>query len=327
MRVIFIGSSEFGIPALRELLLSQNHQVLAVITQPDKPKGRSGTPSPTPIGSFILEHTEKCPLYKPENINSPEMIKLLTALDPDILVTASYGAMIGKALRTLGKYKAVNLHPSLLPKLRGASPIQHAILCGENLTGTSLFRLNARLDAGDILLQRQLCICEKENYLSLHNRLAELSKDVLMDYLASPDSYKPQPQNDASASYCGKFDKADYNINWNETAEHILSQIRAFAPEPGAYTFLNGKQLKILEAEPGQEDKANGLRSIPGKLHKLYKNIGLGIETGSDELIIKMVQPAGKKPMPAWAYYLGLRVNSKSDNALESAETILVFGG
>lgn len=305
MRIVFLGSSAFALPALQALAGERKHELALVVTQPDKPKGRSGKPVPTPVGELAAKLGIR--ILKPENINKSEIRDKLAETNPDILVTASFGAIIGKKIRELAPFGAINIHPSLLPRYRGASPIQSALLAGDKETGISIFRLEARLDAGPILLQERLKILPKENHTALEQRLAISSAALLKKYLAEPDSYPTRPQSESLASYCGKIEKKDLLIDWSQPAEAIHNRIRAFSLEPGAITYLEGQSLKILETrilDPLATPR-------PGFFREVYKNQGFSIDTLDNELLVTLLQPAGRKAMSAWAFQLGARLVPK----------------
>lgn len=297
---IFCGTSEFGIPALRALC--QSSPPILVISQPDRPKGRKLQLNPTPISETALELG--LPLLRPENPNTPEVLEHITRLAPDVIVTASYGAMLGRSLRRIPPLGAINLHPSMLPLLRGASPIQSALLNGMTRTGMSIFRLNARMDAGDILMQQAVDIAGDDDFGTLHSRLSELAASMLLEYLAAPDRHPPQPQDDLCATTCGKLHKQDQEIHWDSPAEEIRRRVRAFAPDPGAWCAFRSAQLKILDAMP-VADKPSG---IPGSVHQIIKNTGFSVNCADHPILIKRLQPSGKSAMSSWAFQLGARL-------------------
>lgn len=301
MRLIFAGSSEFAIPALEMLLKSTYHEIAMVISQPARPKGRKRRLEDTPLARYALESSLK--LLKPEQINSKETIDMLGALNADLLITASYGAFIGKKVRELCKFGSINLHPSLLPKYRGASPIQSVLLANESITGNSIFMLEKHMDSGPILIQEELEIEGNENYSSLHDRLAIQAAELLKTLLSDFEKYTAKAQDHSLATYTQKIERDDLKLDLSLGAGELLPKIRAFSFEPGAYLLFREKPLKILEAELVQEDSV-----MPaGSITEIIKNQGFCIATGKHQLRIKTVQAAGKKIMPASAWLLGSR--------------------
>ena len=305
-RIIFVGTSGFGIPSLRKLAACKDYQIPLVISQPDRPQGRKLLLSPSPISALALELG--LPLARPELLSTPDIVAQLTALKPDIIITASYGGMLGKAIRHAAPWGAINLHPSLLPLYRGAAPLQEALRLGDSFTGISIFKLTARMDAGPILVQKGFNIADDENYGELHDRLALEAADMLLDLLdrMQVEDIIPVPQNDAEASYCHKIEKQDMLINWELSAATIAFLIRSLAPSPGAFQYLDGHMLKFIQAEATDEVSSGP----PGTVQQVLKNIGFTINTGANQLLIKLVQPAGKKIMSSWAFTLGSRIET-----------------
>lgn len=302
MRIIFAGSSAFGLPALK-MLLEQDFPLL-VISQPDKAAGRNLRPQPCPVAEFARRHNLE--LLQPEDINSGDSLTQIRKFKPDLLVTASYGGLIKRELRKLPRLGAINLHPSLLPRYRGATPIQSALLQGDTFTGVSIFRLNARLDAGPILMQHKQLIMETDDFGSLHNRLADRSALMLRNLIPQLEngSCVAVAQDDSAASYTRKLEKEDLDLDWNQPAHQILNRIRAFSPQPGAQAWLRGKPLKILAAEVISEPSGGHSGSVAA----IVKNSGIEVNCLEQRLLLTRVQAAGKKAMAAWAWQLGARL-------------------
>ncbi len=302
MRIIFAGSSAFGLPALQMLL--EHEDIPLVISQPDKPSGRELRLRPCPVAEVALQR--QLSLFQPEDINSSDSVNRIKALAPDLLITASYGGLIKRELRQLPRLGAVNLHPSLLPSYRGATPIQTALLNGDKVTGVTIFRLNARLDAGPILIQREAPIGETDDFGSLHDQLAILSAELLKDLLTR---LKAGPvidlaQDDAAASHTRKLEKRDLILDWDQPASEVWNRIRAFSPQPGAQTFLRGKALKVLRAQLVTKPAT----SVPGSVAESVRNEGLEINCRDHRLLLLRVQSAGKKAMDAWSWQIGARL-------------------
>ncbi|PKN77594.1 MAG: methionyl-tRNA formyltransferase [Candidatus Cloacimonetes bacterium HGW-Cloacimonetes-1] len=305
LSLVFIGTSEYAVPALKALVDSKDYCPQIVISQPDRPKGRKLQFAASPISE--LAQLSGLKLLKPETINCEEVHRAVQELKPDLIVTASYGGMIGRAIRKVAKLGAVNLHPSLLPKYRGASPIQSALMNGETATGITIFGLNAKMDAGKIHKQMRVGIDPNDNYSTLQERLAELSAQLLLDYLADLQAHAIQPlaQVDQDATYTAKIEKEDQLICWNQDATRIRNKIRALTFSPGAYQYFRDLQIKIISTSV-LDEPANG---VPGTIADIIKNIGFTINTKDQQLLIQELQPAGKKVMTAWAYHIGARVN------------------
>ncbi len=305
IRSVFIGSSAYGLPAL-ETLCKHGMQPQLVVSQPDKPAGRNLKTVPTPISNYAQEHGLS--VFTPENINTPYSINKIASAQPQILVTAAYGGIIGKELRFLAEFKSINLHPSLLPLYRGASPIQSALLHGEDITGTSMYRLVAALDAGPILHQQSLAILPNENYSSLHDRLAEQAAEMLLDFMKSLTiAYPPEsPQKHEQASWCPKIDNSLCMLNWQQSASTVQNKIRAFSYSPGAWCYFRTNKLKILKAE--LTDYAPD--GLCGTISKIIKNTGFTVNCTDQQLLIKEVQAEGKKLMDAAAFANGARLSA-----------------
>lgn len=302
MRNVFIGSSAFGLKALTALLKAGMAPEL-VISQPERPAGRNLKPVAQPIALFA--HDAGLPLYTPEDINSEESIYRIGLIHPEVLITASYGAMLGKKLRQLAPYQAINLHPSLLPKYRGATPIQSAILNGDELSGCSIIRMVAALDAGPILKQKSIAIAAHENHDALQERLAELAAQMLIELLNDPLPWPETSQDDSQASWCRKLRSADEEINWQRSAKDIFNQIRAFSQNPGAYTWFRGSKLKILAADICSDMQPGR----PGEIAAIIRNTGFTVNCQDRPLLIRQVQAAGKKIMSAAAFINGARIS------------------
>jgi len=299
---VFIGSSAYALPALN-LLCEQGHKPLLVISQPDKPAGRNLHPTPTPVSEYAREHD--LPLITPENINT--QVELLAGLHPELLITASYGGWLGSQLRHLAIGKAINLHPSLLPKYRGASPIQSALLAGETETGTTIFRLTAAMDAGPVIAQEKLTILDNENYSSLHERLALQAAELLSNLISKAALPFPEtPQAESPVSHCAKIDSELCQIDWSKPAKLIQDQIRAFSELPGAWTYFRGGKLKLLSALPLAETTVGE----PGTIGALQKNTGFTVNCRDFQLLVTQVQQAGKKTISAAAFMNGARLES-----------------
>ncbi|MFA7543831.1 MAG: methionyl-tRNA formyltransferase [Candidatus Cloacimonadaceae bacterium] len=303
MRIVYFGSHENAIPALEEIKALRRHKLELVISQPPKKQGRKLQEEDTPLAQAA--QFMGLPLYTPKDVNTPEAIARIAAIAPDLIVTASYGAFLGRELRKLPVYGAINLHPSLLPKYRGASPIRAALLAGDKVSGNSIFSMSAKMDAGDILMQEELPILEGENYSSLSTRLANAMAMLLPKVLDNIASIQPIKQDESQASYSKMVHKEDYLLDFSIDSEALVRHIRAYSYVPGAYTIFRGKELKILAAEP--YDVPVGRQA--GEIVELLKGRGIVVATGSGGILITQVQAAGKKQMNAFDFSLGARFN------------------
>jgi methionyl-tRNA formyltransferase len=305
-RIIFLGSSAFAVPSLERLIKSEAFKPAAIITQRDKPAGRNLQTTFTPVKQLALDNN--LPVFQPEDINSAEAVEYLSALQPDLLITIAYGQKLKKAVRTSAKLGAINLHPSLLPELRGAAPIPFALWNGQIQTGLTIFQLTSRMDAGPVWFSKPLFIFPDENATELAERLAYIGSLCLLQFLQKwPDQQRePVPQDETQATYCRKLAKADLLLDWNQPAQEIRNRIRALAVSPGAYTFFRGQQLKILQAEIIEEAS-----DLPvGSIVSITKNAGFSVQAQDKQLFVRLVQPSGKKVMAAWAFHLGTRLVS-----------------
>ena len=303
MKIIFMGTPEYSVPTLKALIDSE-HEVIGVYTKPDKPKGRGKKTEITPVKAVALENG--LPLFQPGTFKEEEAVREFCAHQADLAVVIAYGLILPEALLTAYPLGCVNLHASLLPKFRGASPIQAAILAGESKTGVTSMQMDQGLDTGDMLLQAEIALNGTETAGELHDRLAQMSARLCLDTLEGLASggIVPRAQAEADASYAGKITKEMGRIHWGNAAEEIDRQIRGMNPWPSAYTYWQGKLLKIWRAKPFPEagGKAEaGLVISAGEA-------GIMIACGQGALLIEEVQLEGKKRMPAAAFLNGYEV-------------------
>ena len=290
MKILFFGSDEFAIPSLQTLVQSQ-HKILGVVTQPDKPAGRGKKTTPCPVATLAKELNLK--LLQPETLKKEEAIDSLLIFKPDILVVVAYGQFLPTRLIDAVPHKAVNLHPSLLPKYRGAAPMQWAILNGDEQTGVTTATIVSEMDAGDIYLQCETNIDEAENFESLQNSLAQLGADLLIKTLDGIErsALKPKPQDPSKVIFAPKLLKEDGHLDFNEPAEKLYNKVRALNPWPGTFCWLNGKLLKILEAAPLNMSSQKPVGEV------IENKEGLIVACGQKALCLLEVQLEGKKKM------------------------------
>jgi len=305
IKIIFFGTSEFAIPAL-EALIKEGYEIVAVITNPDEPKGRKKILSPPPLkitAQKLNLNVLQFPTLKIENLK----LKIPNA---DVGIVAAYGKIIPAEIINLFPFGILNIHPSLLPKYRGPTPIQTTILNGEKETGVTIIKIDEEVDHGNIISNSQFLVSNEDTYKTLESRLAKLGAELLIkilpDYLAG--KIAPQPQDHSQATFTRKFTREDAKIDWSKTAEEIDRQIRALNPEPGTWTSWGDKTLKILEAKI-QPPSAN--RHDRGDLQKagqvFQEDSKVMVKTGKGAIILKTVQLEGKKAMSIEDFVRGNR--------------------
>lgn len=291
LRLVFAGTPEFTLPSLQALGASK-HELLAVYTQPDRPAGRGRKLQPSAVKHWALEH--QVPVYQPLNFKSEEALTELAALKPDLLVVIAYGLILPKSVLTLPRLGCINVHASLLPRWRGASPIQQAILVGDKQSGVTIMQMDAGMDTGDKLAEITCPIYPQDTAGTLHDRLALLAVDPLLaiiDALAQ-GRVRPEVQDSSQATYAGKITKEDAAINWQQTAAEIDCQIRAFNPWPIAYTQLEDLTLRIHQAS-----LVNQVFAEPAGTILAIDKKGILVTTGQQALLIERLQFPGGKAM------------------------------
>lgn len=302
IKTILIGTSEFAERVFTNLYqrLVRDIAAVAVVTTPDKPVGRKQELLPSPVKKWAEE--ENLPVLQPEKIRDSEWIEKIRKLNPDLIILCAYAQIIPKEILEIPKYGALNIHPSLLPKYRGASPIHAAILNGDKETGVTIMLMDEKMDHGPTISNFQFSISNKITYKELSDKLVNAAADLLVKTLLNwiEGKIKPKPQDHSKASFCKVIKKQDGKIDWNKSAEEIERMIRAFYQWPSAYTFYNDKLLKILE---GEVINKNTDRKI-GEVF-LDENKNLCVQTGNDALILKQIQLEGKKPMPCGSFLNG----------------------
>ncbi len=309
MRVLFMGTPYFAIPSL-EALLKAGYGIVTVVTQPDRPKGRSLKPTPPPLKEFALRHG--IPVFQPETLRSDEVRREISLLKPDIIVVVAYGEIIPNWLIELPRYGCVNVHASLLPRYRGAAPIQRAILDGCTMTGITTMLMDQGLDTGDILLQSAIPISPDDTSGSLEDKLSKLGAELLLSTIEglSKGAITPIKQNHKNATYAPKIEKDEMIIDWALPADGIRNLIRALNPSPGAFTFYKGKRLKIWWAEVMPDAKFQISIREPGMIIDVDANKGFIVACGRGQLLMVEVQPEGRRRMIAAEFCRGYRVEA-----------------
>lgn len=300
IRIIFIGTPDLGIPTFEALKKDERFEIITIITQPDMPVGREQTLTPPPI-KFIAQKY-KLPILQPKRIR--EITEQIKNLKPDIIIVIAYSQIIPKEILSIPKYGCINLHCSLLPKYRGSAIIQAAILNNDKETGLTIMQMDSGLDTGPILAQTSIPINDNDTYGSLYDKLAILAPDFLINILIKyiNNEITPQIQDETKVSYVNQIIKSDGLINWNKKADEIKRLVNAMSPWPSAWTWWNGKQLKIISVQ-NKQIEINTYR--PGKTF-IY-NRGLAIQCGQDALIINNLQLEGKKELTSDEFLRGQR--------------------
>lgn len=324
MKIVFMGTPDFAAGALKSLI-EAGHEITAVVTQPDKAKGRSKELIPPPVKVCALEHN--IPLMQPRRIKTPEAVAELKEYPADIYIVAAFGQILSQEILDMPKYGCLNIHASLLPKYRGASPIQHVIIDGEEKTGVTIMQMDIGIDTGDMLYKKEVVIEKDDNYETLHDKLMVLGGEAIVEALELLEQGKliPKKQVDEDSCHAPLIDKSMGEIDFSKEAVVIDRQIRGMTPWPSAYTFYRGKQMKIWKAVPecdgdevkvcakeaekklkGQTFTEQGL-ATPGTILSVEKD-SVVVATGKGILRIYELQLEGKKRMTAHDFLLGVKM-------------------
>jgi len=276
-------------------------EVIGVVTQPDRPKGRGRKPAPPPVKELALKYG--LPVYQPETVKDEAFLEEVERLAPDLLVVAAFGQILPKRLLEIPPLGGINVHPSLLPKYRGAAPIQWTLMRGETVTGVTIMRLSPRMDSGEILFQRAMAIEPEDTFGTLHDKLAIFGAEMLLETLhrMKRGMLNPVSQDESLATYAPKIKKEDCLIEWQKSAQEIANLIRGLDPKPGAYTYLEGKLLKLFRPKV---IPFTAKENQPGTILEAKKE-GLQITTGNGILLVKEVQLEGKKRLPVAEFIKG----------------------
>jgi methionyl-tRNA formyltransferase len=299
MHIVFLGTPSFAVPTL-ERILEAGHQVVSVVTQPDRPRGRGQHPAPPPVKAAALRFGLR--VYQPERVRGPEVVDALRALSPELMVVVGYGQIIPQTVIDLAPLGIINVHASLLPKYRGAGPIQWAILNGETRTGVTTMRIDAGLDTGDMLLKAETEIDPDENAVELSQRLAVMGADLLVKTLdgLARGTITPQRQNPDEATHARLLKKEDSILEWSQPARAIHNRVRGLQPWPGALTIFRGQTLHIWRSHPRPERGPQ-----PGRFLSLKPPV---VACGAGSLELVEVQLEGRKRIPAADFANGQRL-------------------
>ena len=309
MNIVFMGTPEFALPTLKKIHDS-SHSILSVVTQPDRPKGRGQKQVDSPIKKFALKNN--LPVLQPKSVNTQEFIGSLLVNRPDYIIVVAFGQILSEAFLKIPKQFCINLHSSLLPKYRGAAPINRSILNGDNRSGVTTMIMDKGMDTGDILLVDETPIELSDDAQSLHDKLSEQGGKLVLETLSrlKKNDLLPTPQNSDLASYAPKLKKEESLIDWEMDAENIFNKVRGLSPWPGTHTLYNGKRLAILKGEIVSGESSDR----PGHIERIT-DTGIEVGTGKHRLKITELKPEGKKAMPAKSFLSGYKINC--DDKLE----------
>ena len=306
MKILFMGTPEPAAKCL-EALINSSHKVVAVITQPDRPKGRGLNITASAVKELALKN--QIPVYQPEKIKDKAAVDLVRKISPDLIVVAAYGKILPKDIIDFPKHGSINVHASLLPKYRGAAPIQRGILNGEKETGITIQKVFEALDTGDIILQEKVPLEPDDNAHSLTIKLFVIGSELLVEAVDLIEKGRAQfiKQDEKQATYAAVLKKEDGIIDWKKSSEEIFNMIRALGPWPGAFTYYKGKALKILAAE---KIEMGNERCDGGKIIDLIKQEGFIIGACNGQILVKKVQPESGKAMSAYQFALGHKIQA-----------------
>ncbi len=299
MKIVYMGTPDFAVLPLKALI-DNGYDVVGVFTQPDKPVGRKAILTPPPVKTLALENN--IPVFQPNSLKNGEGVKILEELKPDVVIVVAYGKILPKDFLEFPQYGCINIHGSLLPRYRGAAPIQRCVLDGEKFAGVTSMQMDVGLDTGDMLLKTVTEIGENETSGELFNRLAVMGADLLIETIVAleKDELKPEKQDDSESSYAAMLDKTMSPVDWNKSASEVHNHIRGLDPWPVAQTVLEGKNLKLFSSEL-VENECSG---VPGSVKIIKK--GLLVYCGDgNPVLIKEVQYEGKKRMAAADFFRG----------------------
>ena len=302
MKIIFMGTPDFSVGTL-EALVEAGHEVVLAVTQPDKPKGRGGKMQFTPVKETAMKYD--IPVFQPKKVREAECIEELRKYNADVMVVVAFGQILPKEILEMTPYGCINVHASLLPKYRGAAPIQWAVIDGEEVSGVTTMQMNEGLDTGDMIMKTEVVLDKKETGGSLFNKLASEGAKLCVKTLEALENKTAtwEPQGETPTDYARMLEKELGNINWEKTAVQIERLIRGLNPWPSAYTDWNGKVMKIWEADVVDKNS----EAEPGTIVKVEKN-GFYVQTGEGQIKVTALQIPGKKRMEADAFLRGYQI-------------------
>lgn len=306
MRIIFMGTPDFSVGTL-EALVEAGHEVVLAVTQPDKPKGRGGKMQFTPVKETAMKYD--IPVFQPKKVREPECIEELRKYHADVMVVVAFGQILPKEILEMTPYGCINVHASLLPKYRGAAPIQWAVINGEEVSGVTTMQMDEGLDTGDMIMKTEIVLDKQETGGSLFDKLSDAGAKLCVKTLKALEDKTAvwEPQGETTTAYARMLDKNMGNINWKDSAIQIERLIRGLNPWPSAYTDWDGKVMKIWEAEVAEVNSG----AEPGTIVKVEKD-GFSVQTGEGQIKVKALQIPGKKRMEADAFLRGYKIEKGS---------------
>ncbi|GMK42766.1 methionyl-tRNA formyltransferase [Paenibacillus sp. CCS19] len=306
MKIVFMGTPSFAVPSL-ERVLEGGHEVVAVFTQPDRPKGRKRELTPPPVKEAALSHG--IPVYQPERMRSEEAVKLVESLKPDLIVTAAYGQILPRAVLEVPPLGCINVHGSLLPQYRGGAPIQRSIINGESVTGVTIMYMAEGLDTGDMISRVEVAIEDADTSGTLFEKLSIAGAELLADTLPliEAGNVTAVPQVHEDATYAPNLSREDERIDWSRSARQLFNQVRGLSPMAGAFTLWNGEPFKVWRCVVESTETAAGSEHAPGTVLSADPE-GIVVQTGTGTLRLLDIQPAGKRTMPAAEWLKGARL-------------------
>ncbi|MBW4441801.1 MAG: methionyl-tRNA formyltransferase [Plectolyngbya sp. WJT66-NPBG17] len=312
MKIVFFGTPQFAVPTLEALLKSADFEVMAVVTQPDKRRGRGNELSPSPVKSIAQTH--QIPVWQPKSVKKDaETLEKLRSFNADVFVVIAYGQILSQEILDMPKFGCVNVHGSILPKYRGAAPIQWCLYHGETETGITTMLMDAGMDTGAMLLKATTSIAPFDTAQDLAIRLSTIGADLLIETLLKFTEIEPIPQDNGQATYAPLIKKPDYELDWSRSTIELYNQIRGFYPN--CTTSFRGAGLKVLQTIPLEpEFPTEELKEIkfeprsPGEVVGVIKNWGAVIQTGSSALLLREVQLSGKRSQSGWDFANGTRI-------------------
>lgn len=304
LRILFMGTPQFACPTL-QMLVDRGEKVIAVVTQPDRPKGRGQQMQFPPVKELALSHG--IPVLQPVKVRAPEAVEAIRALNPDLIIVVAFGQILPKALLDIPRYGCINIHASLLPRYRGAAPLNWCIINGEKETGITTMLMDVGLDTGDMLLKRTTAIIPEDDAASLHDRLSVLGAETMAETLdlLLTGKLRPEKQDDSLSCYAPMLKKELGEINWNSPTEKIVNLVRGVTPWPGAYTKIDGKVVKIHKVHAGSG------AGVPGELLQAGKT-GIDVASADGSVIVDELQLEGKKRLKAAEFLAGCKLDPGS---------------